>query len=265
MHNVDPKFHLRVSSQTPEKFLTLQMDKIRRGERLWPEINPAPLFSGPMDSCFEHGTDVSAAGAKYNTSGICCVGLADAVDSLAVIRQLVYEEKRCTMQELRVALDADWQGYEELRQEAICHVPKWENNDDAIADFLGQRINCEPNAGNRVFQTALYGIIVAARELGANTGTLSNGYMTGEPLTMNTGATPGRDKNGLTSLINSVTKINLLKAVWLSSSISLTAKFFVMLRHILKNMPIFKFGSAAGTCVLAPNEQDIFIAKSEVA
>lgn len=196
--------------------LALVMDKIRRWEKLWPAVNPSALFSGPMDSCHERGLDVSEAGAAYNTSGVCCSGLADAVDSLAVIQRLVYEEKHCSLAELRAALAADWSGREELRAMAVHRVPKWGNNDDRvdrlaveIADFLGERINSEPNARGGVFQAALYGIIVAARNFGLKTGALPNGRRAGEPLTMNTGASPGRDKNGATSLINSVTKIDL--------------------------------------------------------
>lgn len=295
---------------TLDENLTLQMDKIRRWEKLWPEINPVPLFSGPMDSCFEHGADASAAGAEYNTSGICCVGLADAVDSLVVIRQLVYEEKRCTLPELRAALAANWQGCEALKQEAVCRVPKWGNNDAAvdqlavrIADFLGRRINHEPNARNGVFQAALYGIIVAARALGTNTGALPNGHMAGEPLTMNTGATPGRDKNGVTSLINSVTKIDLTQFpngtvldIMLHPSTTcgsegidtiiaiirshfaqggMAIQFNIFDRAVLcdakahpekyANLQVRVCGWNVRFIDLAPDEQDIFIAKSEVA
>jgi len=196
--------------------LDLIMDKVRRWERLWPRINPSPLLSGPMGSCFERGLDVSEAGAKYNTSGLCCVGIANAADSLAVIRQLVYEERRRSLAELKAALAANWKGYEELRRHALNRVPKWGNNDDRvdqiavqIADFLGKRINHEPNARGGVFQAALYGIIVSAKDFGKDTGALPDGRLAGEPLTMNTGATPGMDREGVTSLVNSVTKMNL--------------------------------------------------------
>jgi formate C-acetyltransferase len=195
---------------------TRAADRVRREERLWPQVNPSPLLSGTMDSCLARGRDVSEGGAQYNTSGCCCVGLANAVDSLAVIRQLVYEERRCCLAELRAALAANWEGHEELRLIAQYRVPKWGNNDSRvdglavqITDFLGRRINHEPNARNGVFQAALYGIIDAARSFGRYTGALPDGRLAGEPLTMNTGATLGRDRQGVTSIINSVTKIDL--------------------------------------------------------
>ena len=196
--------------------IALATDKVRREERLWPKVNPSPLLSGTMDSCLERGLDVSQAGAKYNTGACGAFGIANATDSLAVIKQLVYEERRCTLAELRAALAANWKGYEELRLTAQNRVPKWGNNDDRvdgiavkIADFLGPRINHEPNARGGVFQAALYAIIDTAKAFGKLTGALPDGRLAGEPLTMNTGATIGMDKNGVTSLINSVTKIDL--------------------------------------------------------
>ena len=95
-------------------------------------------------------------------------------------------------------------------------MPKWGNNDGRvddlavrITDFLGKRINHEPNARGGVFQSALYGIIGTARAFGRQTGALPDGRLAGEPLTLNTGATIGRDRNGVTSLINSVTRVDL--------------------------------------------------------
>lgn len=201
---------------TLDAHFALAADRVRREERLWPQVSPSPLLSGTMDSCLERGLDVSQAGAQYNTSGCCCTGLANAVDSLAVIQQLVYEERHCTLTELRAALAANWDGYEELRLTVQHRVPKWGNNDDRvddlavqITDFVGTRINHEPNARGGVFQAALYGIIDTAKAFGRHTGALPDGRQAGEPLTMNTGATTGMDRNGVTSLINSVTKLDL--------------------------------------------------------
>jgi len=78
-----------------------------------------------------------------------------------------------------------------------------------ITDFLGRRINHEPNTRGGVFQAALYGIIGTAKMFGKPTGALPDGRLAGAPLPMNTGAPPGRDRRGVTSLINSVTKVAL--------------------------------------------------------
>ena len=286
------------------------LDKVRREERLWPDAGPSPLLSGTMDSCLERGLDVSRGGAQYNTSGCLLPGLANATDSLAAIERLVYEERRCTLAELKAALAANWEGYEELRQTARHRVPKWGNNDDRvdrlaveITDFLGQRINHEPNARGGVFQAALYAIIDTAKAYGRHTGALPDGRLAGEPLTMNTGATVGMDRNGVTSLINSVTKIDLSQFpngtvldIMLHPSVAQGAEGLRTIDSIMRshfaqggmaiqlnifdaellrdaqrnpkryaNLQVRVCGWNVRFIDLAPEEQDLFIAKAEVA
>jgi len=202
--------------RTLESLIVRALEQTRRHERLWPRVNPSPLLSGSMDACMEKGLDVSEAGAQYNTTGFLFAGLANVADSLAAIEQLVYTEERCSLAELKAALAADWEGFEELRLTARSRVPKWGNNDDrvdrfavAIADFVGKRINHEPNARGGVFQAALYAILPTAQGFGKVTGALPDGRRAGDPLAINTGAMVAMDTNGITSLINSVTKIDL--------------------------------------------------------
>ena len=191
-------------------------DRVRRWERLWPHVSPTPLLSGTMPSCMEQGLDIAEAGATYNTSGVCCIGLADVVDSLAVLEQLVYGEQRCALAELKAALAADWQGFDELRLAVRHRAPKWGNNDDRadrlavrVTDVVGRRINREPNARGGVFQAALYGILPTVQNFGKPTGALPNGRHAGTPLTVNTGASLGMNRQGVTGLVHSVTKIDL--------------------------------------------------------
>ena len=172
--------------KTVDSIFTTVADRSRRQEYLWPKVNPSPLLSGTMDTCMEQGLDVSRGGAKYNTTGCVCAGIANAADSLMVIKQLVYEEKRCSMTELKAALAANWKGYEQLRYIVKNRVPKWGNNNEQvdsiavkITDFLGARINHEPNARGGVFQAALYAIIVTAKMFGSHTGALPDGRLAG--------------------------------------------------------------------------------------
>ena len=56
-------------------------------------IHPTPLLSSMFEGCLEKGTDVVNGGAIYNTSGVALVSLTDVVDSLLVIRDLIYKKK----------------------------------------------------------------------------------------------------------------------------------------------------------------------------
>jgi formate C-acetyltransferase len=68
------------------------LDELKRWETLWPQSNPSPLFSAPLLSCHQQGKDISEAGAKYNTTGVCCAGLADAVDSIAAVKAMLEQK-----------------------------------------------------------------------------------------------------------------------------------------------------------------------------
>ena len=104
-----------------------------RCEKIWKEIGPVAFLSSTFSDCLESGKDISAGGVKYNSTGCVVSYIADAVDSLAAIRYLVYEEKLCTLPELCQALRNDWRGYEKLQRIALTRPPKWGNNDPAAA------------------------------------------------------------------------------------------------------------------------------------
>lgn len=189
----------------------------KKYEECWPESNPSPFLSGTMDECLAKGLDVSQGGAKYNSTGFMCGIAANAVDSLEAVRQLVFEKNICTMRELRTALLNDWQGHEKLRLTAMNKVSKWGNNSSAVdalmielTEFISERINREANTRDGRFQAGLFSIN-HNHSYGKSTGALPDGRKAHRPLAQNTGAMTSMDKNGVTALINSVSKINFTK------------------------------------------------------
>ncbi len=192
--------------------------ELKRWERLWPMSNPSPLFSAPMLDCHKKNKDISDAGAKYNTTGVCCVGLADAVDSIVAVKMLREQKLITSWSELQNILQNNWQGFEDLRKIVMHKFPAWGNNIAEvdkiaiqIAEQTAGRINCEPNTRNGRFQAALYAILPAAQMLGERTGALPNGRLAGTILTMNTNCENGRDINGVTALLHSVASLPLDK------------------------------------------------------
>jgi formate C-acetyltransferase len=61
-----------------------------------------------IDDCIEKGVDVTAGGARYNYSGPQAVGIGTVADGLATIKQLVFEEKKVTGEELLKAIRNHW-------------------------------------------------------------------------------------------------------------------------------------------------------------
>jgi formate C-acetyltransferase len=93
-------------------------------------IRPTPLLSALIDGTLEKGRDVTRGGARYNTTGVACIGLTDVVDSLTAIRQLVYRDKRVTFAALAEALRTDFASEPALHALICTRVPKFGSGDE---------------------------------------------------------------------------------------------------------------------------------------
>ena len=71
---------------------------------------PLPFQSCMVDDCIGRGKSLQEGGAIYNFTGPQGFGIANNADGLLAVKQLVFEEKKVTMAELRDALKANF-GY----------------------------------------------------------------------------------------------------------------------------------------------------------
>ena len=181
------------------------------------EILPGPFVSALSADCVKRARDL-AFGAKYNNFGIHGTGIAVAVDSLAAVRELVFEKKLVTMGELVGLLDADFAGRPDVL-EAARKAPKMGNADPKaddlareIIDFWGHAFDgrtndrVSPVTGKRgVFRpgtdSAMY-YIWHAREIPAS----ADGRLRGEPLSANYAPSLGVRVKGPVSVVRSFTE-----------------------------------------------------------
>jgi formate C-acetyltransferase len=112
-------------------------DLVDRGRARW---EPVPYLSALVGGCLESGRDSNAGGARFNFLTVEGVALATAADSLAAVKQLVFEEAKVPMGDLVDALKADFEGHEALRQTLRNKAPKY-GNDDPAADELAREIS----------------------------------------------------------------------------------------------------------------------------
>ena len=70
-----------------------------------------------LTGCIENAESPTRGGASHGDALVLMIGEPNLIDSLCIVRQFVFEERRCTMETLAAALAADWEGYEELRSE----------------------------------------------------------------------------------------------------------------------------------------------------
>jgi pyruvate formate-lyase/glycerol dehydratase family glycyl radical enzyme len=69
------------------------------------------------------------------------IGYGTVIDSLAAIKKVIFEEKKISLLELKVALENNFKGYEEIRQ-LLINAPSYGNNDD-YADSIAKRLDLE--------------------------------------------------------------------------------------------------------------------------
>jgi pyruvate formate-lyase/glycerol dehydratase family glycyl radical enzyme len=172
-----------------------------------------PFLSCLYDSCVERGADAVAWDEIPNPWFNVTMPI-DAVDSIAAIKKLVFDEKKYTMSQLVEALRADWEGYAEMRED-FWNAPKFGNDDDYAdkeAEWMydmfyeeSQRVENYSGAhplplGQSVAYFWVYGPRVGALPSGRYHGNaLSDGGIS--PYT-------GCDRKGPTAVLKSVSKID---------------------------------------------------------
>ena len=179
-------------------------------------LHASPILSATYKSALEKGADLyCGSGAKYNSSSLNAIGLGTAVDSLAAIRQLVYEDGALTLSELTEMLRSDWEGNEMLRLRAKNKLPKYGVGDaevDALARdtvaFLTKTVSGKPNTKGGVWRLGTFSIYWRW-EFGEKTGASADGRHAGDPISQNTGATFGADREGATAHLLSAAAIDM--------------------------------------------------------
>lgn len=189
------------------------MDDVHR------EMKPLPYLSLLVEGCTEEGRDIGTGAAPYNFTGPQAVGVGTVADSLAAIKQLVFEDKRVTAHELMEALRADWEGYDALYYLVNGDKVHHYGNDDDYADELARyatNIYCEavegrPNPRGGVYQPGVY-TVSANVPFGMVQAATPDGRKAQEPLSDCLGpvhtAAGSHDRKGPTAVINSAGKLD---------------------------------------------------------
>lgn len=180
---------------------------------------PLPYASGLFGDCIESAKGVTEGGAKYNGIAPQAAGIATCADSLATIKQLVFDEKRYTGEELLQAVLDNWEGHDKLYALVNSSKVHHYGNDDDYADDLFKYIfesYCKHIRGRKAprngqFNPGVY-TVNANVGMGLNTNASIDGRKAGEPISDNMGPvhTDGgaHDIAGPTAIANSVSKVD---------------------------------------------------------
>jgi len=176
---------------------------------------PAPFLSIMYPDCLRSGKDITEGGAQYNNYGLLGMGLADATDSLCVIKKAVFEDKILSLEQLELLLRQDFNSDEKIRQFFIHRFPKFGNDEEYADEIATQIVNIfaywtrqqsTPYGG--IFRPGLGSAgeyIYTAKDIPAT----PNGRKSGAPCAVNLSPSLGAPRLGPTAILKSMTKPDL--------------------------------------------------------
>lgn len=178
------------------------------GNAITAEFLQLPIRSALVDGCLERGRDLYSGGSKFLDTQFTYVGGIDAANSLIAVKKLVFEDKKLTIKQLREALNADFKGYEDIKQLCL-QVPKHGNGNAEVEAIVKYVYKYAYQAFEKVGENylGLYSRPDAYSKsvhnyFGLLSGALPSGRNAGVALTDGSvSATPGTDVKGPSVLV----------------------------------------------------------------
>ncbi len=162
--------------------------------------------------------------ADHMVLNIFCPGIATVGDSLLVLDTLVFKEKRYTYNEFMDIVKNNFENQEDLRQEILRHTKFGNDTEADLYTVLAGKTFL--SAADKVKLKENYMIAAGFYSLdrenvwGPELGATPDGRKAGQPFSENQSPTYGADKNGITALLKSISKLPLDKTV--SGGLNLT-------------------------------------------
>ena len=181
---------------------------------------PTPLESVLIEGCIENCKTSLEGGAKHNATTLEVVGVPNAADSLAAIRDAIYVDKTLTWSQLKAALASNFENAQDLRLLLKNKYPKYGNDDERVDSIAQDILNLlyseslkyrSPRGG--AYRIALYSIASHVM-FATKTAASPDGRAAFEVLADGgVSCAHGRDREGLTALLNTVLKMDPYKAL----------------------------------------------------
>ena len=169
-----------------------------------------------LEDCIENGREWRLGGTKYWHKSQHGCGIATVADSLAALREMVFESGELTLAAFRDILNADFEGHEPLRQRLLNRCPKYGNDTDAVDDlattvaemFCDEVVRCNQAPHTVRFWPEIY-TYHNNRRMGAELGATPDGRKRGEPISENQSPSYGMDLKGATACLRSMARLPL--------------------------------------------------------
>ena len=176
------------------------LDGINESQKSRAEFRPQPMRTLLIDDCIDKGRDFNNFGARHYWSIVNLAGTINVLDSLLVIKSLVYGGKM-TADEFLAKLDAgeSFLGYKD--------IPRHGQNDEGVKKFLAKLMldlcrvfdKKTPYLGGKFMASSIQ--FMTYVYAGARVGATPDGRVAGAPLCDSINAIHGNDKGTVTSAL----------------------------------------------------------------
>jgi len=190
-------------------------------------IRPTPLLSSLISGSIRKGRDVTVGGARFNTSGVACIGLTDIVDSMMAIKHLVYDERLVEFSELLAAVRSNFDSYEQIHAMIENKVPKFgSGNADAlqmanrVAGLAHELFSSRRSFRGGPYTTGFWSMSNHVA-FGGLTGALPSGRRTGKAFTPGLTPSPGASPN----LLDNLGDVAALEPTNLDNNVAFNVKY----------------------------------------
>lgn len=169
-----------------------------------------------FNDCIENAKSLTQGGGDVVIASPMLLGITNVIDSLIAVKQFVFDSKAITMSELINAVRSNWNECEELRK-MILKTGKFFGNDDEISNYVAGRVytsfyNHLKDKKNVFGYQWLIGDLLGYNEhhkwFGEKTKATPDGRYDGDLIKFGIGQSEGKDREGLTALLNSVAKLD---------------------------------------------------------
>lgn len=180
------------------------------------------FLNGTFEDALERGLGIYQGGLPKNTRMVFSGSIPTTANCLMAIKKFVFDERKYTIGDIKKACEANYEGYEVMRQELL-HAPKFGNDIDEV-DLLAKRVGDDFLV---VFEEHYRktGVFIAPAFLGwrfveeaYGIGATPDGRKYGDPIAEHYCPTPGTATNGPTATLNSICKGSLQKAVGVAAT-----------------------------------------------
>ena len=172
-----------------------------------------------IEDCFlkgtiENGVTWTEGGTKYHKIVTQGCGLATVIDAFYAIEQICFVKKEMTVEQLATVLKNDYNGFEKLSDQWKNKLNKFGNDIEEVDKYAKMLTDIfvkaiQKNNGEQYLYQMwpTYSTDRDFTTMGGYVGATPDGRHSKEQLSENQSPTNGRDKSGLTAMLNSVAKV----------------------------------------------------------